>query len=510
MSAAAIARLEERFGTDPEPFVRHLADAFKLPPIRLEELRSATPAFDLAPYADARRRNCVVVRTREGELLAVLGDPYDGATQDWLEDRIRESFGYRLAHYREISAYLAKQEEGLRALDALPATSEAGGVREDAQDISIESIEAAESPVVRLINSLLHDALKAGASDIHLETGAAGLAVKYRIDGVLELVRTAAGVDFAEQAISRVKVMAELDIAERRVPQDGRFRARSGEREIDLRVSIMPSVHGEDAVLRILDKRALSDEFKGLTLERLGFAPAIADALRRLSREPHGMLLVTGPTGSGKTTTLYSVISEANNGRDKIVTIEDPVEYRLPGVLQIPVNEKKGLSFARGLRSILRHDPDRIMVGEIRDAETAEIAVQSALTGHLVFTTVHANNVFDVIGRFQHMGADPFNLASALNAVMAQRLVRVVCRGCGAKGCAQCRGSGYRGRKAVAELMIMNDDLKELIASRAPVRKLMEAARASGTGSLREAALALVRAGETTQEEVDRVISAAA
>jgi general secretion pathway protein E len=372
----------------------------------------------------------------------------------------------------------------------------------------MESIAASDSPVVRLVNSTLHDALKAGASDIHLETGGAGLTIKYRIDGVLSMVKTLEGADFAEQAISRVKVMAELDIAERRVPQDGRFRARSGNREIDLLVSIMPSVFGEDVVLRILDKRALSDQLKGLTLERLGFEPDIARQLRRLSAEPHGMLLVTGPTGSGKTTTLYSVISEANKGLDKIVTIEDPVEYQLPGVLQIPVNEKKGLTFARGLRSILRHDPDRIMVGEIRDSETAEIAVQSALTGHLVFTTVHANNVLDVIGRFQHMGVDPFNLASALNAVMAQRLVRVICGACSAKGCAQCRGTGYRGRKAIAELMVLNDEIKELIAARAPARKLKEAARAAGTGNLREAALALVKRGETTTEEIDRVTSA--
>ncbi|MFY9316396.1 MAG: GspE/PulE family protein [Burkholderiales bacterium] len=510
MSSVAIGELEARFGADPEPLLRHLADAFRLPSMRLEGLRQSAPAFDLVPYAEALRRRCVVVRTTQGDLCAVLGDPYDGATQDWLENRIRQPFAYCLAHHGEIAAYLAEQEEGLRAMDELAPQTEAGSVQDEAQDVSIESIAATDSPVVRLVNSTLHDALKAGASDIHLETGGAGLAVKYRIDGVLGLVKTVRGTDFAEQAISRVKVMAELDIAERRIPQDGRFRARNGGREIDLRVSIMPSVFGEDAVLRILDKRALSDQLKGLTLERLGFDAGIASELRRISAEPHGMLLVTGPTGSGKTTTLYSVISEVNKGRDKIVTIEDPVEYQLPGVLQIPVNEKKGLTFARGLRSILRHDPDRIMVGEIRDAETAEIAVQSALTGHLVFTSVHANNVFDVIGRFQHMGVDPFSLASALNAVMAQRLVRVICTACAAKGCAQCRGTGYRGRRAIAELMILNDDLKELIASRAPTRRLKEVARASGTGSLREAALAMSKAGHTTQEEVDRVTSSSA
>jgi general secretion pathway protein E len=506
----ALADLEERFGADPESLLRHLGDTFRIPVLRLEEMRAASPAFDLAPYADALRRKCLALRSPTGELLAVLGDPYDAATQDWLEERLREPFAYRVAHHREIAAYLAQQEESLRAMDGLAPQIEGGAARDESQDISIESIAGSDSPVVRLVNSTLHDALKAGASDIHLETSDAGLAVKYRIDGVLGLVKTVEGVEFAEQAISRVKVMAELDIAERRVPQDGRFRARSGEREIDLRVSIMPSIFGEDAVLRILDKRALSDQLKGLTLERLGFEPQIARQLRRLSAEPHGMLLVTGPTGSGKTTTLYSVISEANKGLDKIVTIEDPVEYRLPGVLQIPVNEKKGLTFARGLRSILRHDPDRIMVGEIRDPETAEIAVQSALTGHLVYTTVHANNVFDVIGRFQHMGVDSASLASALNAVMAQRLLRMICPACGAKGCARCRGTGYSGRKAIAELMVLNAGIKELIALRAPARQLAEAAHAAGTGSLREAALELARRGETTMEEVDRVTSAPA
>jgi general secretion pathway protein E len=309
----------------------------------------------------------------------------------------------------------------------------------------------------------------------------------------------------AEQVISRIKVVSELDIAERRVPQDGRFKARRDGREIDFRVSIMPSVHGEDAVLRILDRQALSDQLSGLTLDSLGFQENVKERLRKLSSEPYGMLLVTGPTGSGKTTSLYAVISEVNKGEDKIITIEDPVEYQLPGVLQIPVNEQKGLTFARGLRSILRHDPDRIMVGEIRDSETAEIAVQSALTGHLVYTTVHANNAIDVLGRFQHMGVDAYNLVSALNGVLAQRLVRVYCTTCKGKGCPNCRGTGFRGRKAIGELLVLNDELRELIVARAPARKLKEAAQAAGTIPLREAALALVDAGETTMEEINRV-----
>jgi len=280
---------------------------------------------------------------------------------------------------------------------------------------------------------------------------------------------------------------------------------RGDGRDIDFRVSVMPSVFGEDAVLRILDRRALSDQLSGLTLDALGFSSEMKSALRNLASQPYGMMLVTGPTGSGKTTTLYALISETNDGHDKFITIEDPVEYQLPGVLQIPVNEQKGLTFARGLRSILRHDPDRIMVGEIRDPETAEIAVQSALTGHLVYTTVHANNAIDVLGRFQHMGVDNYNLVSALNGVLAQRLIRVFCRQCRSKGCAECRGTGFKGRKAIGELLVLNDELRELIIARAPARKLKEAARAAGTVPLRDAALGLVDAGETTLEEINRV-----
>jgi general secretion pathway protein E len=330
--------------------------------------------------------------------------------------------------------------------------------------------------------------------------------------------------------------MSDLDIAERRIPQDGRFKVMALGREIDLRVSIMPSVLGEDAVLRVLDRQALSEEAQGLSLEILGFAPDIMARFRLLAEEPYGMLLVTGPTGSGKTTTLYGIISEINHGTDKIITIEDPVEYQLPGVLQIPVNEKKGLTFAKGLRSILRHDPDKIMVGEIRDNETAQIAVQSALTGHLVLTTVHANNVFDVIGRFTNMGVDPYNFVSAMNGILAQRLVRVNCPHCltedkpdaalveksglnaeqindfrfkKGQGCGQCHGLGFNGRKAIAELLWFNDEIRELIVTRQPVRKIKEAAYANGTRTMREAALLLVKNGETTLEEINRVTTLA-
>ena len=398
--------------------------------------------------------------------------------------------------------------------------------------MSLRAISEYSSPVVKLVNSTLYDALKAGASDIHLEIGSSGLTIKNRIDGVLTTIGVVQGVETAEQAISRIKILAELDIAERRIPQDGRFKVTVKGREVDFRVSIMPSIFGEDAVLRILDKQSLSDELKGLRLDMLGYEGKVLVQLRKLAAEPYGMLLVTGPTGSGKTTTLYAMISEINKGLDKIITIEDPVEYQLPGVLQIPVNEKKGLTFARGLRSILRHDPDKIMVGEVRDPETAEIAVQAALTGHLVFTTVHANNVFDVISRFVHMGVDPYSFVSAVNGILAQRLVRLTCPHCSEEvmpsddeldisgitkaelqgyrfmkgsGCGQCRGSGYKGRKAISELLLLNDEIREVIVAREPIRRLKEAACQGGTHFLREAALELVCRGETTLEEINRV-----
>jgi general secretion pathway protein E len=386
---------------------------------------------------------------------------------------------------------------------------------------------------VRLVRSTLRDARMIGASDVHLETVPSGLIIKFRIDGILTQVKFIQDTQHAEQAIARVKVLAELDITERRIPQDGRFRAIDRGRAVDFRVSIMPSIYGEDAVVRVLDKQSLYESTQQqLSLDSLGFESETIRALRRLSHEPYGMLLVTGPTGSGKTTTLYAAITEINNGQDKIVTIEDPVEYQIPGILQIPVNEKKGLTFARGLRSILRHDPDKIMVGEIRDPETANIAVQSALTGHLVFTTVHANNVFDVIGRFMHMNVDLYGFVSALNAILAQRLVRLICPHCAeddapdatllhesgldeatardfrfrvGRGCRECRGSGYKGRKAISELMILGDELRELITARAPVRQLKLAAQSQGTRFLREAAFEAVKSGHTTLQEINRV-----
>ena len=469
--------LEEQSGLASEAFVRSLAAALGCEPIDMGRMNEMSPAFDLLPYTEALARACVLFRSPTHGLVLVFADPFNPALRPWAEERVPHALHWALAHASEVSAYLARHGETMRAMDTV--LDEA--VRDDSGGGRLEELS----------------------------------------------LRT-----MAEQVISRIKVMAELDIAERRVPQDGRFKVLAQGREIDFRVSIMPSIFGEDAVLRILDKQSLTDHVKGLSLDALGFDASSRATLRRLSAEPYGMLLVTGPTGSGKTTSLYAAISEINHGFDKLITIEDPVEYQLPGVLQIPVNEKKGLTFARGLRSILRHDPDKIMVGEIRDAETAQIAVQAALTGHLVFTTVHANNVFDVIGRFMHMGVDPYSFVSALNGIAAQRLLRINCMHCAhdvqpepqmlresglapeavhdwrlraGAGCGHCRGTGFRGRKAIAEIMVLNDEIRELIVAREPIRKVKDAARRAGTRFLREAALDLVREGETSLQEINRV-----
>ncbi len=428
---SVVAALEDLSGVGGAPFVETLAATFGYDVATAQDLLRWTPAFEWIPYADAVRMQSLLMRAPDGELRLVIGDPFLPDHVAWAEEKVAADFDVALAHHADIAAFLARYEESLSAMESLPASAlDAPGLDASFEDLSFKSIAEDTSPVVRLVRSTLYDALKVKASDIHLEMLPAGLGIKYRIDGVLSAVRTIGSVDIPEQVISRIKVMASLDISERRVPQDGRFTVSVRGREIDFRVSIMPSIHGEDAVLRILDKQRLADDVRGLTLDSLGFGERDRTTIRRLAAQPYGMLLVTGPTGSGKTTTLYAAISETNDGAAKIVTIEDPVEYQLPGVLQIPVNERKGLTFARGLRSILRHDPDRVMVGEIRDAETALIAVQAALTGHLVFTTVHANNVFDVLGRFTHMGVDPYAFAAALNGIVAQRLVRVNCPHC--------------------------------------------------------------------------------
>ena len=534
VSGRSIAsELEVIANLKPYSALERVGEAFGMPALALHALDDLSPAFDRLPLVRAMQRCAVLLRGTDGALVGAITDPQDLDQQTWLEAQAGQAVSFRLALEADIEAYLARQEESVRAIDGLTsaADTEASSGR-TAEVLSYASVNDTASPVVKVVNSTLYDALRVGASDIHLESTPSGLAVKYRIDGVLDHATSLSGIELAEQVISRLKVLAELDIAERRIPQDGSFRVESRGREIDLRVSIMPSIHGEDAVIRILDKRAMIEAHGALTLEALGFDGKSLTVLRRLAAEPYGMLLVTGPTGSGKTTTLYAAISEIHNGQDKIITIEDPVEYQLPGVLQIPVNDKKGLTFAKGLRSILRHDPDKIMVGEIRDRETAEIAVQSALTGHLVLTTVHANNVFDVFGRFTHMGVDPYAFVSALNGIWAQRLVRMICPRCAhdahptdeliqdlglsrlelqgfslrvGRGCGDCRGTGYHGRKSVAEILVLSDELRELVVAKAPIRQIKEAARRTGTRSLREAALDLVRAGETTLEEVKRV-----
>jgi type IV pilus assembly protein PilB len=400
------------------------------------------------------------------------------------------------------------------------------------QAVSLETVSDASSPVVKLINTLLIDAMSKRASDIHIETYESGITLKYRVDGVLYPATAVLDRRHHPALVSRLKVMAELDIAEKRVPQDGRFKLRMAKRDIDFRISVIPSVFGEDVVIRILDKSSITKGLQGLRLESLGMVPEVLKRFRRAVNEPYGMVLITGPTGSGKTTTLYAALSELNAGEEKIITIEDPVEYQLEGVVQIPVNEKKGLTFVRGLRSILRHDPDKIMVGEIRDAETAQIAVQSALTGHLVFTTVHANNAFDVIGRFSHMGMDVYSFVSALNCVMAQRLVRMICerckRTCSASaellelsgldvgrysnhewaegaGCEHCNGTGYRGRAAITELLDLSPRIRQMILERRPTIDLQSAALEEGMATLRQSAVGKAIAGQTTLREINRV-----
>ena len=499
----------------------------------LAELHALQPVFELLPYAEAQLRQCIALLDEDGNLL-LAADPAAGAMLlPWADAYLQRPFRLCFAQANDIAAVLAHCGESMLAMDALPTQAPAETSSDEGiESLRLDTIHSNASPIVRLTNSTLYDAYKAGASDIHLESSGDGLRVKYRLDGVLSLIAEQAGVQTAEQVISRIKVLAELDISERRVPQDGRFKVLINEREVDFRVSVMPSIHGEDAVLRILDKSALTDQMTSLSLDSLGFQGEMMRQIRRLAREPYGMFLVTGPTGSGKTTTLYAVLSEVNTGKDKIITIEDPVEYQLPDVLQIPVNEKKGLTFAKGLRSILRHDPDKIMVGEIRDAETAQIAIQSALTGHLVFSTVHANNAFDVISRFRHMGVAPHSFVSAINGILAQRLVRINCLHCSVDsrpdaaliaesgldaadlagfvfrrgtGCSHCRESGYKGRKAVVELLHLSDELRELIVAEAPLRLLREAAARGGMREIRQAALDLVRRGESTLEEINRV-----
>jgi len=485
--------------------------------------------FERWPQAQAQRWRAVLAVSGDGRAMLLSERDPDWMLLQSVESRLQSPVRWMRCDATAVERWLGTGEAGFRALSDVAEDVGTADTSSDTEELSVLRISEQASPVMRLLNATLYDALQDGASDVHIECTARGASIRFRVDGVMAAVRTIEGAAVAEQLVSRLKVMAELDIGERRLPQDGRFKLKVQGREVDFRLSIMPSVFGEDAVVRVLDRARLELVAGQLTLDALGFDAEERAAIRQQARQPHGMLLVTGPTGSGKTTTLYATLAEIHTGTDKIITIEDPVEYQLNGVVQIPVNEKKGLTFSRGLRSILRHDPDRVMVGEIRDAETAQIAVQAALTGHLVFSTVHANNAFDVIGRFMHMGLDLYNVVSSINAVLAQRLVRLVCSHCArpiepsaaqlarhgisaadgrflrGDGCGHCRGTGYRGRRAVAELLRLDDGLRDLIAARAPMSQIKEAARERGMRPLRAMTLQSVCRGETTFEELERV-----
>ncbi|MCM2257022.1 MAG: GspE/PulE family protein [Vicinamibacteria bacterium] len=514
--------------------LRAQAAALWLPFDPLEALPEDPALWREAPLDLLVRFGCVPLARRGQRLVLAFAGPAELARIDDAERALGRPIDAVIAPPRRVEEALRRHRGGDAMLERAGDALRLELVSDDDGEgtVDLERLPA-ESPIVRLVDSLIVGAIERRASDIHIETKDREVVVKYRIDGVLYPALDPLDKKHHDTILSRVKVMAELDIAEKRVPQDGRFRLKVGGRKIDFRVSIMPQVHGEDAVIRVLDKESLSAEFRNLRLDVLGFSEAELRKIRKYVTEPYGMVLVTGPTGSGKTTTLYAALSEIATPEEKIVTIEDPVEYQVPGVTQVPVNEKKGLTFARGLRSILRHDPDKIMVGEVRDPETAQIAVQSALTGHLVFTTVHANNVFDVIGRFTHMGVEPYNFVSALNCILAQRLVRLLCPACkrqapaspdvlrasgldpevyGADlqlfepvGCEECGHTGFHGRTAVAELLEMSDRMRQLILERRPVAELKQASREDGMTFLREAAIDKVLRGLTTLREINKV-----
>src|SRR5450432_4250775 len=484
------------------------------------------------------RYNFVPLKAKNGTLEIAISDPQNLNLIDELTLLLNRKLKVKVATLAQISELLKKTEQSQRVLESVTEGFALDVVVEDGdgdETLSIDKLTSTDSniaPVIKLVDTTIFNALERRASDIHIESRDQEVAIKYRIDSVLHYAMPPIEKDWHTTIISRIKVMSELDIAERRVPQDGRFRVRYKNRLIDFRVSIMPTIHGEDAVLRVLDKESMSEKFSKLSLDVVGFSAADVTKFRRYITEPYGMVLVTGPTGSGKTTTLYAALSEIKNDEDKIITIEDPVEYQVKGITQIPVNEKKGLTFARGLRSILRHDPDKIMVGEIRDQETAQIAINSALTGHLVFTTVHANNAFDVLGRFLNMGVEPYNFVSALNCILAQRLVRIICEFCrkpveypesmliesgldpaewkhitmyeGA-GCFECGGTGFRGRSAIHELLDLTDRIREMILAKKPTSEIRRAAREEGMRFLRESALDKVRNGMTTLKEINKV-----
>jgi type IV pilus assembly protein PilB len=516
---------------------RKLAERYRYAFIDLREQRIDPELFRTIPAHLMFQYNFVPLEIQGNVLSISAADPGHVQMSDELPLLLGKKLSVKVATPRQIADLLKRTEQSQRVLEQATEafTLQVAKEEEEGEEtISGDRLtrESTVSPVVRLVETIIFTALERRASDIHIEARDTEVAVKYRIDGVLQHAMQPIAKEWHSTVLSRIKVLSDLDIAERRVPQDGRFRVKYKGRFIDLRVSIMPASHGEDAVLRVLDKETLSEKFQSLNLDVVGFSADETRRFRRYIREPYGMVLVTGPTGSGKTTTLYAAVNEIKTDEDKIVTIEDPVEYQLRGITQIPVNEKKGLTFARGLRSILRHDPDKIMVGEIRDQETAQIAIQSALTGHLVFTTVHANNVTDVIGRFINMGVEPYNFVSALNCIMAQRLVRVICGNCKRPkkytpqelteagldpavwstvtlveggGCLECSGTGFHGRTAICELLDLTDRIREMIVDRRPTSEIKRIAREEGMITLRESGLAKIRDGITTLKEINKV-----
>jgi type IV pilus assembly protein PilB len=514
---------------------RLLAERYRLEFVDMDHFRIDQDLFRSIP-ADLMLRYGFVPHRRDGKsLVIVVSDPTDLPMIDELSVILGTPLKVTVGPRSAIESILKKSESSQRVLEEATEGFQLQVLKEDEsgdENLTVERLTSDISPIIKLVDSTIYTAIQRRASDIHIETGDDSVHVKYRIDGVLQPAMRPIAKQFHSAIISRIKVMAELDIAEKRVPQDGRFKVRTPGKTIDFRVSVMPSVHGEDAVIRILDKESISEQFTELTLNVVGFPDQELRRFRKYIREPYGMVLVTGPTGSGKTTTLYAALSEIKSVEDKIITIEDPVEYQLRGITQIPINEKKGLTFARGLRSILRHDPDKIMVGEIRDPETAQIAIQSALTGHLVFTTVHANNVVDVLGRFLNMGVEPYQFVSALNCVLAQRLVRLICTHCkrpvkvdpklleesaldpalaqthtfyeGA-GCIECGGTGFKGRTAICELLDLSDRIREMILARRPASEVKKAAHEEGMRFLRESAVEKVLLGQSTLREINKV-----
>ncbi|MGZ4840578.1 MAG: GspE/PulE family protein [Candidatus Angelobacter sp.] len=523
-----------------EQKARDMAARYRCEFVDLHDYHLDAELFKTVPVDLMFRYNFVPLEQNDSTLSIAIADPSKLMMIDEIGLLLNRRIKTKVATLVQISEILKKTEQSQRVLEEASEGFVLDVVRDDEgsgdENITIDRItgttDADVSPIIRLVDTTIFTALQKRASDIHVETESDSVVVKYRIDGVLTPAMQPMAKEHHSTIITRIKVMSELDIAERRVPQDGRFRVKYSGRLIDFRVSIMPTIHGENAVLRVLDKESMSEKFRNLVLDVVGFDEEDLRKFRRYILEPYGMVLVTGPTGSGKTTTLYAALNEIKTDEDKIITIEDPVEYQIHGITQIPVNEKKGLTFARGLRSILRHDPDKIMVGEIRDTETAQIAIQSALTGHLVFTTVHANNVVDVLGRFLNMGVEPYNFVSALNCVLAQRLVRMICTHCKAPvrysdaelenfglspkewrdvpfydgpGCIECGGTGYHGRTAIHELLDLSDRIRELILEKRPSSEIRKAAHEEGMKFLRDSALARVKAGVTTMKEINKV-----